>query len=42
MPQNGIQHEGIADLAEAVATNPNLKVRFYNNTDFFHSLCKCY
>lgn len=27
MPQNGIQHEGIAALADAMAANPNLKVR---------------
>ena len=26
MPQNGILHEGIAALAEAFKSNPNLKV----------------
>ena len=26
MPQNGIQHEGIAALAEAFKSNPNLRV----------------
>ena len=26
MPQNGILHEGVAALAEAFKSNPNLKV----------------
>ena len=26
MPQNGILHEGVAALAEALKSNPNLKV----------------
>ena len=26
MPQNGILHEGVAALAEAFMSNPNLKV----------------
>ena len=36
MPQNGILHEGVAALAEALKSNPNLKVVSQMST-----LCFC-